>query len=114
MRSIVSRALIGAIGFLSLSAAAADLPLPDLSWRLLGPFRAGWATVCAGIPDQPDTFYFGAAGGGVWKTINAGRTWTPIADAAGIVSVGAIAIAPSDPNVIYVGSGQSEPRYDIA
>jgi photosystem II stability/assembly factor-like uncharacterized protein len=107
-------ALLGAIGLLSLSAWGADLPLPDLTWRLVGPFRAGWATVGAGIPDQPDTFFFGGAGGGIWKSTNAGRTWAPISDGAGIVSVGAMAIAASDPKIIYVGSGQTHPRYDIA
>ena len=90
-------------------------PLPDLHWRLLGPFRGGWGTMAAGIADEPDTFYFGAAGGGVWKTSNAGRAWAPIFDGAGTASsIGAIAIAPSDAKIIYVGSGQPEPRYDIA
>ncbi len=96
-------------------AGAADSPLPDLHWRLLGPFRAGWSTMATGIPDQPDTFLFGAAGGGVWKTVNAGQTWTPIFDGVSASSsIGAIAIAASDPQVIYVGTGQPEPRYDIA
>lgn len=108
-RFAVSIALV-----LAARALADPLPLPELHWRLLGPFRGGWATVAAGVPDAPDTFYFGAAGGGVWKTENAGRTWSPISDAAGIVSVGALAIAPSNPSVIYVGSGQPEPRYDVA
>src|SRR5581483_10455653 len=108
------RAILAALLLAPLAASAAEGPLPDLSWRLVGPFRAGWATVAIGIPEQPDTFYFGGAGGGVWKTTNAGRTWRNVSDAAGIVSVGAIAIAPSNPNIVYVGSGQSEPRYDIA
>jgi photosystem II stability/assembly factor-like uncharacterized protein len=110
----MNKAILAALLLAPLAASAAEAPLPDLSWRLLGPFRAGWATVAAGIPDQPDTFYFGGAGGGVWKTTNDGRTWSNVSDAAGIVSVGAIAIAPSNPNIVYVGSGQSEPRYDIA
>ena len=110
----MKRTILAALLLAPLAASAAEAPLPDLSWRLVGPFRAGWATVAAGIPDQPDTFFFGAAGGGVWKTTNAGRTWANVSDAAGIVSVGAIAIAPGNPNIIYVGSGQSEPRYDIA
>jgi len=71
--------------------------------------------MAAGIPDQPDTFLFGAAGGGVWKTTNAGRTWVPIFDGSGpSSSIGAIAVAPSDSAVLYVGTGQPEPRYDIA
>ncbi|HEV8610809.1 MAG TPA: hypothetical protein VGS98_12175, partial [Thermoanaerobaculia bacterium] len=76
-------------------------------------FRGGWGTVAAGIPDQLDTYYFGAAGGGVWKTEDAGRTWTSLFDKASASSVGALAIAPSDPNVIYVGTGQPQPRYDV-
>jgi photosystem II stability/assembly factor-like uncharacterized protein len=94
----------------------ADVPdraLDGLSWRVVGPQRAGWGTMAVGVADQPDTFYFGAAGGGVWKTENAGRTWQPIFD-RGPASVGALAIAASDPRVIYVGTGQVTTRYDIA
>src|SRR6478672_3759213 len=99
-------------------AAPASPALPShaldaVGWRLVGPHRAGWGTAVTGIPDQPDTFYFGAAGGGVWKTLDAGRTWQPIFD-DGPASIGAIAIAPSDPKVIYVGTGQVTTRYDIA
>jgi photosystem II stability/assembly factor-like uncharacterized protein len=85
----------------------------EMKWRLVGPFRGGWATMAEGIPDRPDTFYFGAAGGGVWKTDDAGRTWTPLFDRASAASVGALAIAPSNPDVIYVGTGQPQPRYDV-
>ena len=85
----------------------------DMRWRLVGPFRGGWGTVAAGVPDQPDVYYFGAAGGGVWKTEDAGRTWTSLFDKASAASVGALAIAPSDPNVVYVGTGQPQPRYDV-
>jgi photosystem II stability/assembly factor-like uncharacterized protein len=84
-----------------------------LDWRLVGPQRGGWGTVAVGIADQPDTFYFGAAGGGVWKTINAGRTWEPIFN-QGPASIGALAVAPSDPRVIYAGTGQVTTRYDVA
>ncbi len=83
----------------------------QLQWRLLGPFRGGWATMAVGVPTQPDTFYFGAAGGGVWKTVNAGRTWVSVGDALP-ASVGALSVAPSNPDTIYVGTGQPEPRYD--
>lgn len=97
------------------AAIATEHPLPDLHWRLLGPFRGGWSTMATGIPEQPDTFLFGAAGGGIWKTVNAGQTWTPLFDGSGASSsVGALAVAASDPQVIYVGTGQPEPRYDIA
>jgi len=107
--------IFSALIALLIPALVAAAPLPDLHWRLLGPFRAGWSTMATGIAGQPDTFLFGAAGGGVWKTVNAGRTWVPIFDGAGAASsIGALAIAPSDPQVIYVGTGQPEPRYDIA
>ncbi|MDQ2972250.1 MAG: hypothetical protein M3R20_04620, partial [Pseudomonadota bacterium] len=85
-----------------------------LQWRLLGPFRGGWGTMAQGIPDQPNIDYFGAAGGGVWKTIDAGRTWQSLGDRLPTAAVGAIAIAPTDPNVIYVGTGQVAARYDVA
>lgn len=85
-----------------------------LRWRLLGPFRAGWAEMIEGVPTQPDTFYFGASGGGVWRTDDAGRTWRSLFDKGASAPVGAIAVAPSDPNTIYIGTGQPEPRYDIA
>lgn len=96
------------------SAAPVDPRLYDsLHWRLLGPFRAGWAEMIEGIPSRPDTFYFGASGGGVWRTDDAGNTWTSMFDDGGSSAIGAIAIAPSNPEVIYAGGGQPEPRYDV-
>ena len=91
-----------------------DVRLNGLSWCLLGPFRGGWGTMAARIADQRDTFYCGAADGVVWKTDDAGTTWRPMSDGLDAASIGAIAIAPSRPNVLYAGSGQPEPRYDIA
>jgi len=85
-----------------------------LRWRFVGPFRAGWATVAEGIPSQPNTFYFGAAGGGVWKTTDAGRTWHGLLQHEGASSVGALAIAPSDAKIIYAGTGEVAARYDAA
>ncbi len=67
-----------------------------------------------GVPTRPDTFYFGAAGGGVWRSDNAGRTWTSLFDAGASAPIGALAVAPSAPDVIYIGAGQPEPRYDVA
>jgi len=86
----------------------------DLRWRLVGPLRGGWATCAEGVPDAPATYYFGAAAGGVWKTDDAGITWKPIFDRESAHSVGALAVAPSDPDVIYAGTGQIQARYDIA
>ncbi len=85
-----------------------------LSWRLVGPFRGGRALTATGVPGAPDRFYFGAVGGGVWRTDNAGRTWEPIFDSQPVASIGAIAVAPSDPNVLYVGSGEADMRSDIS
>jgi photosystem II stability/assembly factor-like uncharacterized protein len=70
--------------------------------------------MAAGAADQPDTFWFGAAGGGVWKTVNAGATWQPVSEGLASAPVGAIAVAPSNANVVYAGMGHPEPRYDIA
>ncbi|MGH9410306.1 MAG: WD40/YVTN/BNR-like repeat-containing protein, partial [Vicinamibacterales bacterium] len=87
----------------------------ELRWRPIGPLRAGRTKAVAGVPDEPFTFYIGMVNGGVWKTTNAGRTWTPIFDDEPTGSIGAIAVAPSDPNVIYVGSGEALPtRPDLA
>ena len=84
-----------------------------LEWRLIGPFRAGRVVAVAGIPGDPNTFYFGAVGGGVWKTTDAGTVWTPVFDQQRIASIGAIAVAPSNPNVIYVGTGETDIRSDL-
>ncbi|MBV8345301.1 MAG: hypothetical protein JO190_09960 [Candidatus Eremiobacteraeota bacterium] len=85
-----------------------------LHWRLIGPFRGGRALAVAGVPGQPYHFYFGAVDGGVWESLDAGRTWNPIFDRQDVASIGAIAVAPSDPNVIYVGTGEADMRSDIA
>lgn len=85
----------------------------DLRWRQVGPFRGGWATVVTGVPAKPDRFYFGAAGGGIWRTDDAGRTWNALFEHGPAASIGALAVAPSDPNIIYIGTGQPEPRYDV-
>jgi len=102
--------------FLCSSAFAAVDPafFHDLHWRLLGPFRGGRVLAVTGIPAEPEHFYFGSVNGGVWETKDAGRTWSPIFDQQAIGSIGAIAIAPSNPHVLYVGSGESDMRSDIA
>ncbi len=85
-----------------------------LSWRSIGPFRGGRTKAVAGIPSQPNVFYIGVVNGGVWKTTDAGRTWRPIFDDQPTGSIGAIAIAPSDPSIIYVGSGEGMQRPDLS
>jgi photosystem II stability/assembly factor-like uncharacterized protein len=98
--------------------AAAQTVSPDLysglKWRLIGPFRGGRAIAAAGIPGNPSTFYFGAVGGGIWKTTDAGVTWNPIFDTQHVASIGALAIAPSNPKVIYAGTGESDIRSDLS
>ena len=81
-----------------------------LQWRQIGPFRGGRALTIEGVPGEPDTYYFGAVAGGVWKTIDGGANWTPLFDKEPISSIGAIAIAPSDHNVIYAGTGEAAIR----
>lgn len=84
-----------------------------LRWRLVGPFRSGRVLAVAGVPGT-SVYYMGGVGGGVWRTDNAGRTWHPIFDQQNIASIGAIAVAPSNPNVIYVGTGEADMRSDIS
>jgi len=81
-----------------------------LHWRMLGPFRGGRVDAVSGVPGRPNEFYFGAVNGGVWKTVDAGRVWRPIFDSQPVASIGALAVAPSAPDTIYVGSGESTPR----
>src|SRR5262245_59949008 len=77
----------------------------EMAWRPIGPARGGRTTATAGIASQPNVFLAGVASGGIWKTTDAGRTWRPIFDDQAVGSIGAIAIAPSNPNVIYAGTG---------
>jgi photosystem II stability/assembly factor-like uncharacterized protein len=111
--SAVLSLLVLAIGSPMLAQVPASM-LAGLHWRDVGPMRGGRSYGVAGNASQPDTFYFGSVGGGVWKTVNAGRTWFPIADdpktGIPIGSIGAIAVAPSNPSVIYVGTGEPDIR----
>jgi photosystem II stability/assembly factor-like uncharacterized protein len=85
-----------------------------MRWRSIGPFRGGRALAVVGVPSEPTVFYFGSVDGGVWKTTNAGLTWEPLFQHQPVASVGAIAVAPSDPRVIYVGTGEADMRSDIS
>ncbi len=97
------------------SAAQVDPSLySQLRWRMIGPFRGGRTVAGVGVRGQPSTFYIGVNNGGVWKTTDAGRVWTPIFDDQPTGSIGAIAVAPSDPNVVYVGSGEGLQRPDLS
>jgi photosystem II stability/assembly factor-like uncharacterized protein len=85
-----------------------------LKWRLIGPFRGGRVVAVAGVPGDSTTFYFGAVDGGIWKTTDAGTVWTPIFDHQPVASIGALAVAPSDPKTIYAGTGESDIRSDLS
>lgn len=99
----------------ALSAATFDQKLfSEMRWRGIGPYRGGRTRSGVGVPGQPNVFYIGVCNGGVWKTNDFGRTWKPIFDDQPTGSIGAIAVAPSDPNVIYVGSGEGLQRPDLS
>ncbi len=98
---------------LTLSAALAAHSNP-LTWRLIGPFRGGRTVAVSGVRKEPGTYYIAATDGGVWKSTDFGRTWSPIFDGQDTGSVGAIAVAQSDPNVIYAGSGEGLRRPDLS
>lgn len=86
----------------------------SLEYRLIGPFRGGRSAAVTGVPGEPNLFYFGATGGGVWKTTNGGRTWSNISDGFFGGSIGAVEVAKSDPNVIYVGGGEKTVRGNVS
>jgi len=88
--------------------------LHEMQWRNVGPFRGGRTRAICGVPSQPNVFYAGAVNGGIWKTTDYGRTWNPIFDGQSTGSIGAIEVAPSDPNIIYVGSGEGLHRPDLS
>jgi len=88
--------------------------MPELHWRLVGPFRGGRTRAATGVPDQPNVFYVGQVAGGVWKSNDYGRTWNPIFDNEPSQSIGAIAVAPSDSNIVYVASGEGLHRPDLS
>lgn len=105
----------------SLAGQTREKPLPQtppytdgLTFRELGPYRGGRSCAVAGVPGQPNLFYFGATGGGVWKTTDGGRSWKNISDGFFGGSIGAIAVAASDPNVLYTGGGEKTVRGNVS
>ena len=95
-------------------AQVTDKLFSEMRWRSIGPHRGGRTKSAAGAPSQPYTFYIGACNGGVWKTNDAGRTWNPIFDDQSTGSIGWVAVAPSNPNILYVGTGEGLPRPDLS
>jgi len=91
-----------------------DSSANGLKWRSIGPYRGGRVLAVTGVVGDPNTFYFGAVAGGVWRSTNAGLSWTPLFDKQPISSIGAIAVADSNPNVIYVGTGEACIRGNIS
>ena len=117
MRSIVSRTAFALLALAALGSQAwaqATDPFAAMSWRSIGPVRAGRARALAGVPSQPNVFYIGFDNGGVWRSTDYGSNWAPLFDDQPVGSIGAIAVAPSDPNIIYVGSGAGIIRPDLA
>ena len=86
----------------------------DMKWREIGPMRAGRTRALAGVPSEPATFYLGAVNGGVWKTTDAGATWHSVWDSEPTGSIGSIAVSESNPNIVYVASGEGLQRPDLS
>ena len=115
MYRILAALAVLLLGLPLASQAPEPSPLRSaLVWRPIGPFRGGRTKSAVGVPSQPGVFYIGATNGGVWKTNDYGRVWTPIFDEQPTNSIGAVEVAPSDPNVIYVGSGEGIQRPDLS
>ncbi|HYL73334.1 MAG TPA: glycoside hydrolase [Bryobacteraceae bacterium] len=114
MRPLCSVGLLLAAASLILADSYDPKLFAEMRWRSVGPLRGGRTRACAGVPSQPNVFYIGAVNGGVWKTDDYGRTWNPIFDDQPTGSIGAIAVAPSDSNIIYVGSGEGLQRPDLS
>lgn len=117
-RLIALAALVG-LSFPMLSSAGRAQPVPErlyqeMHWRMIGPFRGGRTRAIAGVPDEPNLFYMCPVDGGVWKSQDYGRTWVPIFDSQPTQSIGAIAVAPSDPSILYVASGEGLARPDLS
>ena len=124
MRAITRVRLFVSLAVLGICALAAVLPsgaqtlskdsLAGMKWRLIGPFRGGRVEAVTGVAGNRTVFYFGGVAGGVWKTTDAGASWKPEFQHEAVSSIGAIAVDPQDPNVIYVGTGEPALRGDIS
>lgn len=130
MPRTVRLTLIPLCFLLALSAPAATRPVPKrtsdaptsldasllkaMAWREVGPYRGGRADAVTGVPAEPNTYYFGATGGGVWKTTDGGQTWRPVSDGFFGGSIGAVAVAPSDPSVVFAGGGEETIRGNVS
>lgn len=116
--STAKRLCVTFVFLLSLTGVQAQSVSPDLfkamTWRMIGPHRGGRTVGAVGVPQQPNVFYIGVNNGGVWKTTDYGRTWSPIFDDQPTGSIGDVAVAPSNPNVIYVASGEGLQRPDLS
>ncbi len=115
---LVTAALVAAFAFLATVSAKQASSSPSLysglHWRSVGPFRAGRVDAVSGVPGRANEFYLGSVGGGLWKTRNAGRTWKSVFDGQPVSSIGAIAVATTNPDIVYVGSGESTLRDSVS
>jgi photosystem II stability/assembly factor-like uncharacterized protein len=114
MRSLRNAIVISFTIVLGIGQACAGEFDSILRWRNIGPFRGGRTRAICGVPSQPNVFYMAPVNGGVFKSIDYGRTWQPIFDGQPTASIGAIAVAPSNPNIVYVGSGEGLHRPDLS
>src|SRR5216110_3543348 len=114
MRLVRNATVIGLAIFFGIGQARAGEFDSILRWRNIGPYRGGRTRGVCGVPSQPNVFYMAPVNGGVFKSIDYGRTWQPIFDDQPTASIGVIAVAPSNPNVIYVGTGEGLHRPDLS
>ncbi len=114
LRLTTAAALLLALSIPGLAQQPDPSLFQSLHWRGIGPYRGGRTKAAAGVPGKPSVFYVGVVNGGVWKTDDFGRTWTPVFDSQPTGSIGAVAVSISDPNVVYVGSGEGLHRPDLS
>src|SRR5690242_13700422 len=118
MRTLAVLAALATLAVIAPGSAHAQQYDPalfaGLRWRMIGPFRGGRTVAATGVPGTPDLLYTGVNNGGVWKSADYGRTWTPIFDDQPTGSIGAIAVAASDPQTLYIGSGEGLQRPDLS